>query len=83
MYCLIFWERGHILLLFKAQKAKDCLCSVSYQNFEKRSTLQIPTDFLHLWLTLTKGTIKLCIQHRLLCFGKWIQQALASPHVQL
>lgn len=41
MYSL-FWGKKHILLLLKAQKAKDCLFSVSYQNFEKGSMMQGP-----------------------------------------
>lgn len=41
VYCL-FWGKKHILLLLKAQKAKDCLFSVSYQNFEKGSMMQVP-----------------------------------------
>lgn len=39
MYCL-FWGKRHVSLLLKAQKAKDYLCSVSFQNFEKGSMMQ-------------------------------------------
>lgn len=39
MYCL-FWGKRHVSLLLKAQKAKDYLCSVSFQNYEKGSMMQ-------------------------------------------
>lgn len=51
MYCL-FWGKKHILLLLKAQKAKDCLFSVSYQNFEKGSMMQVP---------MQKGLLKFAV----------------------